>query len=104
MTEAIPRTFENYGEDEGQFCQVLKFCRVCEHMKDLERHFRQNNNVCRRCRNDLVKQWSKTNPLRVHVIRKRQTLNDRAKRIKTSHPVENVVNATGGNDEQMESV
>ena len=87
----------NYGQDDAEMhvCPVLKFCRICEQMKDLDTEFRPNNNVCRLCRNAICKAWRIANPYQTRLIRKRHTVKKR----KTCHGVPvNDEGTEGGHD------
>ena len=69
--------------NDDHVCQVLKFCRICEQLKDLDTEFRPHNNVCRVCRNAICKAWRLANPDQTRLIRKRHVVKKR----KMSHGV-----------------
>jgi len=85
---------------EIHICQVMKFCRICEQMKDLDRDFRPNNNVCRLCRNAICKAWRLANPDQTRLIRKRHTVKKR----KTCHGVPVNDDGTEGGHDYVDGV
>jgi hypothetical protein len=97
-------------------CEILieKLCRRCEQWKNMELCFRPGNHVCRMCRNEKVKEWTASNPIRREIIRtkarrsayiqrmaKRQKLQDNNVIAQVVAPVEH---STEGGDEQVASV
>ena len=100
-------------------CDILieKRCTRCEQWKNADTGFRPGNNVCRLCRNAMVKQWTASNSLRREIIRTKARrsayIKRMAKRQKTDEtnddgtndtPVADPAMQTTTDDEQVERV